>query len=346
MLSKPALITCCGLMLAACGPSSGSDDDDDVTGDAGAADADPNRPDSAPPPENTFVFAHSSSELYKVDPDTLAVMLIGPFGWPSAADQMTDIAIDKNGYMVGISFDKVYAVNVDTAACSFLADLDRQFNGLSFVPAAEIDPTGDEVLVASALDGSFYEIDPGTGASSLIGNYGGGLTSSGDIVSVRGFGTVATVKQNGIGNDLLARVAPTTGVATVVGDTGETDIWGARGCRRCIVVGRGRHDLGADHRLERLPRPVAPAASLAVDHNLGGRSREGFGAACSLSADALAVANRTRSRCTPNQLSPDLTDPVSLKPQRSPPRLRALILWSTRSVVHQACVRNRDRVYS
>jgi hypothetical protein len=215
------------LVLAACGPSDDGADDDTATGDGGAiADADPNRADRPPLPENSAVYAHSDSTLFKVDPDSLDVTEVGPFAWPGVADSMTDIAIDKSGYMVGISFDRVYAVNTLTASTTYLADLDREFNGLSFVPAQEIDPTGEEVLVASALDGSFYEIDPGTGASTIIGNYGGGLTSSGDIVSVSGFGTVATVKQNGLGNDLLARVDPTTGVATVIGDTGVTNIWG------------------------------------------------------------------------------------------------------------------------
>lgn len=222
---------CCAALLA-CGPAStsGGDDDDDDNGavDAspGAPDADPSRPDSAPPPENAAVYAHSSSELYKVDPDTLDVTLVGSFGWPDGADSMTDIAIDKSGYMVGISFGKVYAVNVLTAACTYLADLDREFNGLSFVPAQDIDPGGAEMLVASALDGSFYQIDPSTGASTPIGNYGGGLTSSGDVVSVRGFGTVATVKQGDLGTDWLARIDPTTGVATLIGDTGVAKIWG------------------------------------------------------------------------------------------------------------------------
>ncbi|RMH40140.1 MAG: hypothetical protein D6689_14615 [Deltaproteobacteria bacterium] len=45
-------------------------------------------------------------------------------------------------------------------------------------------------------------------------------------MSVAGFGTVATVKQGGAGTDLLARVDPTTGAATVIGDTGVADIWG------------------------------------------------------------------------------------------------------------------------
>ena len=105
------------------------------------------------------------------------------------------------------------------------------------MPAPDIDPTGDEVLVASALDGSFYRIDPTTGASTPIGNYGNGLTSSGDIVSVRGFGTVATVKQNGVGNDWLARVDPSSGAATPIGDTGVTNIWGVGFWKNQVLTG-------------------------------------------------------------------------------------------------------------
>src|SRR5690242_19919341 len=81
------------------------------------------------------VYAHSDSELYSIDPDTLKVTLVGPFQWPDLSDQMTDIAIDKNGLMIGISYDKVYSVDVMTAKCTYLAPLDRSFNGLSFVPA-------------------------------------------------------------------------------------------------------------------------------------------------------------------------------------------------------------------
>src|SRR5262249_312843 len=134
------------------------------------------------------VYANSDTELYLVDPDTLTVTLVGPFGWPNGDDQMTDIAVDKNGLMVGISFDKVYSVDKATAACTYLATLDRQFNGLSFVPAQAADPTSADELVAAALDGSLYLLDRTSGASAPIGNFGGGMTSSGDVVSVAGFG--------------------------------------------------------------------------------------------------------------------------------------------------------------
>ena len=65
-----------------------------------------------------------------------------------------------------------------------------------------------------------------TGASTQFGAYGGDLTSSGDLVSVAGFGTVATVKHGTTGHDFLARIDPNTGTATIIGDTGFQDIWG------------------------------------------------------------------------------------------------------------------------
>ena len=217
-----------------CGPSAG---DDDVGDDAGIGDGNFPQLDSSWPwpdganPDATpgftgAVYAHSSSQLYKIDPHTLDVTLVAPFDWPTALpDQMTDIALDKDANMVGISFDIVYSVNKDTAACTRLADLDRQFNGLSFIPGEEVG-TGQEILVGAALDGSVWRIEKSTGVSTQIGNYSGGFTSSGDIVSVKGFGTVATVKGGSGATDKLVRVDAITGVATLIGDTGVTDIWG------------------------------------------------------------------------------------------------------------------------
>jgi len=173
------------------------------------------------------VYAHSNDTLYQVNPDTLAVTMVGPFVWPGgASDLMTDIALDRNGNMIGVSFTVVYAVDKMTARTTFLANLTRQFNGLSFIPPTGPDPNGPEKLVGTTLDGSVWQIDPMTGTSTQIGAYGGGLTSSGDLVSVSGFGTVATVKRSEGGPDFLARVDPTTGAATIIGPTGFTDVWG------------------------------------------------------------------------------------------------------------------------
>jgi hypothetical protein len=224
---------------AACGPDipevvsdagGGADAPSAADAPSGAADAPP-LPDAGPDAGIPFfgkVYAHSYQNLYGVDPDTLAVTLIGPFGWPTGpdSDMMTDIAVDHDGNIFGVSWGAVYAVDKDTAACTFLAPLmGEQFNGLSFLPAGSIDPTDAEILVGTGLSGTLWRIDPATGMSEMIGDYGGIVESSGDLVSVEGFGTVATVK-NGSTNDYLARIDETTGVATMIGTTGIPDIWG------------------------------------------------------------------------------------------------------------------------
>ena len=211
------LASAIALSLCACGPTAVDDggDDDSVI------------PPSGTPPAKAKVYAHSDAELFEIDPDDLDVRSVGAFEWPDDGyESMTDIAINKAGTMVGISFDKVYVVNPATAKTTLLADLDRSFNGMSFVPAQEIDGTGAEVLVAAALDGAFYRLEPTTGQSTPVGNYGNSMGSSGDIVSVAGFGTVATVTRPGQANDWLVRVNPNSGAATPIGDTGYAGIWG------------------------------------------------------------------------------------------------------------------------
>src|SRR5262245_1816153 len=120
----------------ACGPSHRPNNGDDGGDDGPTPDADPNGPDGTQQ-QQTFVYAHTSSTLYKVDPDTLQVTPIGAFQWPNGgSDQMTDLAIDKTGRMIGISFGAVYLVDATTAAATLLSTgLTGDFNGLSFVPA-------------------------------------------------------------------------------------------------------------------------------------------------------------------------------------------------------------------
>lgn len=215
------------LAVSACGPNQRKNpgDDDDGT-DGGTTDADNN-----PPPDAsvmTFVYAHTSSQLYKVDPDTLQVTLIGTFTFAGGgSDQITDIAIDKTGLMIGISFTSVYKIDPANAACTRLSqDLTASFNGLSFVPATEIGQTGPDILVATRnTSGAVSRIDPMTGQVSQIGNMGN-FSSSGDLVSVAGFGTMQTA-DNGASPDRLVRLAPSSFAASPIGnDIGYGDIWG------------------------------------------------------------------------------------------------------------------------
>jgi len=175
----------------------------------------------------SYVYAHTADELYKVDPETLALTLVAPFGWPSGADTMTDLAIDRNNNMIGVSFGAVYRVDPDTAACTHLSDLDNgTYNGLSFVPATAINQTGDDVLLATRNDdGLVFQINPNTGAASQVGDMGSAYHSSGDMVGIENFGVLQTVE--GAPNDVLVRLQPGPLGATPIGsNTGFGQIYG------------------------------------------------------------------------------------------------------------------------
>ena len=213
-------------LLAACGSPSarGTIDGSPGGGDgssSGGGDG------SGGPPGQTSIYAHTSNALYRVDPDTYAVTMVGNFDFSDFTEQMTDLAIDANGQMTGVSYTGVYRVDPATAHVTELSStLARQFNGLSFVPATAIGSSGPDVLIGTDnTDGSVFRVDPATGATTQIGAMGGSFVSSGDLVSVDGFGTVQTVP--GATHDVLVRLAPGSFAATAIGtDTGFDHIWG------------------------------------------------------------------------------------------------------------------------
>jgi hypothetical protein len=177
-----------------------------------------------------FVYAHTSNELYHVNPDTLAVSLVGAF-FQRGADMVshipfwgvTDIAVDHMGAIIGVTFNEVLRIDPATAECTTLAPLVGRslFNGLSWVTQGS-----SELLVATASDGTVSRVDPMTGAVSPIGMMGQGVGSSGDLVSVAKFGTLATVKTPTGQSDWLASLDPATGQATLIGAIGFRDVLG------------------------------------------------------------------------------------------------------------------------
>ena len=216
------------IACAACGPAGRGDDTGG--GGGGGVDASDNGSGSGSGSGDvsvTYVYAHTSSALYRVDPDTLAITKIADFAWSSGTDSMTDIAIDKTGVMIGVSYAAVYRIDVTTAVATRMSTgLSGTFNGLSFVPAEMLGGTGDDILVGTRnADGLVFRIDPMTGQSTSVGNMGG-FASSGDLVAVKNFGTVQTA-DNGFSADRLVRLAPQTFAATAVGsDIGYGEIWG------------------------------------------------------------------------------------------------------------------------
>jgi len=177
--------------------------------------------------EKVLVYAHSGSDLFSVDPQTLQFSRVGNFAIREPApvkflNDVTDIAVDRDGRIVGTTFNRLLQIDPANGDCKPIATLPpgRSFNGLSWVRA----DSGEERLLATTLDGGVFRIDPATGAAELVGSLGGGQRSSGDLVSVASYGTLVTL--TGPGSDRLARIDPTTGAATVIGETGFQKIWG------------------------------------------------------------------------------------------------------------------------
>jgi hypothetical protein len=245
--TQPFFIVAAAVLVGACsGPDRGFPSD--ALGDgAGLADGsadgaplDASRdatPDRAPIPidvpdtslDMTIVYAHSDTTLYAVDPRTNAFSTVGMFAFPTDGHQhaMTDIAVDAAGNVVGVTGDALYAVNEHTAACTLLAALPgmHQFVGLTYLPVGVLDPA-NEVLVGGATDGTYWRIDATTGNATQLGQFQGGWGLSGDIVSVAGAATYATVRRSTSATDSLAIIDPRTGAVTILGDTRFSRIFG------------------------------------------------------------------------------------------------------------------------
>ncbi len=216
-------------------------ENDDRDGDAIPNLADPFPDDAARPGvvlTNT-VYAHTSSELYKFGvKGQLEVELIGAFDFPNDASdaRMTDIAVDRYGVMWGIGFEDVFIVDPTTAVCWRIAALPQDFNGLTLIPKGVLGTTSD-ALIGVGIDGAWWRLElvHAGGVTRVqttpVGSYGSSWQSSGDVFSIEGVGTYATVDKGGGLPDQLVAVDPQTGGVTsvVTALAGYSEVWGLAG---------------------------------------------------------------------------------------------------------------------
>jgi hypothetical protein len=178
-------------------------------------------PDAGPPPAPpAAVYGHSSDELYKLDPVTKAVTVIGAFS--GCATAVIDIALDESSNLYGTTeslppdYDyftpgtpgAIYRIDRNTAKCTFVASGDFP-NSLSFVPKGTLDPNVEALV--GFLGSTYVRIDPGSGSITAVGDLDRpGYESSGDVVSVKGAGTYLTVRGDGC-DDCIVEIDPKTG---------------------------------------------------------------------------------------------------------------------------------------
>ncbi len=183
------------------------------------------------------VYAHTPDKLFKIDPQTLSVKEVGDFKEDNSLNKpvITDLAIDKTGQMIAVSKSTVYSVDLKTAVCTELSSAKASYVGLSYVVNNKsIDKS--EYLMGLGKDGKVYDIDPKTGTATQVGSLGDDpvdtgtpLKAAGDVVSIRGFMTLATIerpKTVGEDTDWLAKIDPMTGKATIIGKVGYKGVWG------------------------------------------------------------------------------------------------------------------------
>jgi streptogramin lyase len=211
------------VLIAACAPSP-SDDPDAAGGttdaDVPGIDAAP-RIDGAPPVAQMFV--HTPDTLYVIDDQEFALTLVGPFGLDKSEGGITDMAVTPDGTLYGISNAKLFTLDADTGAASYVADVSGLTNvGLTFLP--------DGTLLATDQDGGVRRIDPASGVVTEVGAFGGGYATAGDLVAVAN-GTMYAISDKGpVGdeqdNNVLLTVDTGTGVATGIGQIGYGGVFG------------------------------------------------------------------------------------------------------------------------
>lgn len=219
------------LLACAAGESSElTDDDDPSTGGAGGslgqggmgAGFNVGGGSGGDPNENAEVYGHSPDTLYKLDPITKQVTVVGAF---NGCSDVIDLAIDKDGNVIATAFDGLYRINKLNADCTVIAS-GTYPNSLSFVPEGTVDPSQEALVGYNVTD--YVRINTTTGAMVTInaGAISGGFESSGDVVSVINGGTYLTIKGAGC-DDCLVQVDPTTGtILQHYGTAGASQIFG------------------------------------------------------------------------------------------------------------------------
>jgi hypothetical protein len=208
-------------------------------------DAPPPPPAEHPPPMPGKVYAHSADTLYLLEPLSKQVTRVGAFdcvGTTLAPGSMVDVAVDRTGNMIGSAGVPVASglggalVTIDpmTAHCRILNTSDSLPTSLTYVPVGTLH--ADREALVGYADDRYVEIDPSTGAQTLIGmlndaaSGGTRWVSSGDIVSIMGAATYLTVVADSgpmPGGDRIVEVDPKTGaLVRVIGATGSDGVLG------------------------------------------------------------------------------------------------------------------------
>jgi len=166
------------------------------------------------PPKTVYAITFSGdSVLYSLSPSSRKATRKGGTGV-----ELTDISfVGKTLY--AISFTDLYWLNTATGTRHHIGSL-----GFSSANALVTQPKTNTLYGADQY-GDFFKINQKTGHTTLIGTFGGGLGSAGDLTFYGGR-LYATVNGSGSADSYLATVNVRTGAAKIVGNIGYPSVWG------------------------------------------------------------------------------------------------------------------------
>lgn len=170
---------------------------------------------------DVLIYAHSSGTLFSFSPVSNTVTSIGRFADATGAnaDPMVDLAVNSDQEVFTSSATDLFRVDVTTAMVTSVGAFDvtagEQFYALTFLARGELH-ADRETLIGATNMGAYYEIDPTNAHTTFLGQYPDGWLSSGDLVSVQGLGTFATIRHDTDTHDTLARITfASSGASTI-----------------------------------------------------------------------------------------------------------------------------------
>ena len=157
------------------------------------------------------MYLHTSTLLYSWDEDG-TISTIGQFYIDGDfAPNVTDIAIDLEGHMYGVSNTSLYKIDPTDARMEYVCDTGNYLVGLTFLADGRLLAAGESILW----------MDPNTCARAVFVEKGQ-YETSGDIVGLPDGNLYWTV----IGGDALVRVDPITAQTEYIGEIGSINLWG------------------------------------------------------------------------------------------------------------------------
>jgi len=177
----------------------------------------------APPPLPYF-YGVSADQLYRIDGTTHAVTQVGQITDGSTVFPCDGLAGDGRVLLaIPQTHDRVLTLDPATAAVTANVALSATHGywGFTMAPAGALGAAPVWFLASNGSGepssaGRLYTLDPASGAVTLAGAFGGGMTIEGDIAWVPGHGLYASLV-NGSCNPLcIATLDTSLGVASVL----------------------------------------------------------------------------------------------------------------------------------